>query len=156
MTIKFKKSDIFQENSNLTVFSGRKNSMANIGLNQANYRWDDWENLNQIQIGNQNRNLLFLDREMATDEQNKEIIQKIVDLAVSRGFTSISFNGIRDIEQQNLTNEERISNQNRRCIQSVHDVISYLNSKQHDIKTFTFCSSSDDYFTRVFREEITV
>jgi hypothetical protein len=77
MTIKFKQSVIFQENSELIVFVGRKSSMASIDINRHNYRWDDWENLNQTIAGN----LLLLDIEMANDEQNKEIIHRILDLA---------------------------------------------------------------------------
>lgn len=93
---------------------------------------------------------------MAIDEQNKEIIQRILNLAKERCFKTARFTGIRDTEQQHLTSEERIANQNRRCVQSVYEVLSYLNGKKHPIESFTFCSFTDDYFLRVFQEEIEV
>lgn len=68
--IKFKRSDILEEDSQLIVFAANRGGMVSFNLfGLTQYNWDDWENLNQI--GDSNKNLLLLDIEMASEVQNQ-------------------------------------------------------------------------------------
>jgi len=144
----FLQGDIVEQNAALLVYMNKKDGMV------SSYQFKDdpsWgmDNINELNTG---KLMALLSIEYASDEENIDILDEILEYCERNNVKSLALNGVRDVDQQHLSEAERNASQNRRCVNTVQHIMSAIYTKGLSLDRVIFCSKTKDYYGKVFKD----